>query len=143
MNETSRYTLRVAYHETDAMAVVHHSNYVKYFEEARVHFLRTRKLMAEHHPDGPLVLAVIEQWAKHFKSARFEDELEVWTQARLTKLRIEFQYAIFSHNLKSFIAQGTTELIALGPDFKPKRLPLAFPEALAHEPWDEVWPPII
>ena len=26
---------RVAYHETDALGVVHHSNHIKYFEEAR------------------------------------------------------------------------------------------------------------
>ncbi len=143
MAESARYPLRVAYHETDAMGVVHHSNHIKYFEEARVDFLRNKNLMSQHHPDGPLVFAVVELWTKYFKTARFDEELEVWTQARLNGLRIEFQYALFSRRTKTFIAQGTTQLIALGADLKPKRLPTEFTDAFASEGWDEVWPPKI
>lgn len=33
------YLHRVQYYETDAMAIVHHSNYIRWFEEARVDFL--------------------------------------------------------------------------------------------------------
>ncbi len=33
------YIHRVQYYETDQMAVVHHSNYIRWMEEARVEFL--------------------------------------------------------------------------------------------------------
>lgn len=33
------YTRKINYHETDKMGVVHHSNYIKYMEEARIDFL--------------------------------------------------------------------------------------------------------
>ncbi len=33
------YTRRVNYYETDKMGVVHHSNYIRYFEEARTSFM--------------------------------------------------------------------------------------------------------
>ena len=33
------YTHKVQYYETDQMAIVHHSNYIRWFEEARVDFL--------------------------------------------------------------------------------------------------------
>lgn len=33
-------TLRVYHHDTDAMGVVHHANYLKYFETGRTEFLR-------------------------------------------------------------------------------------------------------
>lgn len=32
--------IRVQYHETDAMGIVHHSNYVRYFETARTEMMR-------------------------------------------------------------------------------------------------------
>jgi len=35
----SDYTHKVQYYETDQMAIVHHSNYIRWFEEARVDFL--------------------------------------------------------------------------------------------------------
>ena len=33
------YTRKVAYYETDQMGIVHHSNYIRWFEEARIDFL--------------------------------------------------------------------------------------------------------
>ena len=33
------YTHKVQYYETDKMGVVHHSNYIRWMEEARVAFL--------------------------------------------------------------------------------------------------------
>lgn len=37
--ELKPYERRVQYYETDRMGIVHHSNYIKWFEEARVDFL--------------------------------------------------------------------------------------------------------
>ena len=33
------YVRKVAYHETDKMSITHHSNYVKWMEEARIAYL--------------------------------------------------------------------------------------------------------
>ena len=33
------YKRRAQYHETDQMGIIHHSNYVKWMEEARVRFI--------------------------------------------------------------------------------------------------------
>lgn len=137
----TRFDLRVAYHETDAMAVVHHSNHIKYFEEARVDFLRKNSLQWHTHPEGPLVFAVFSLSAKYLKPARFDDELQVCSQARLVGARVHFQYAIFSKTINSFIALGTTELIALDNDFRPNRLPKDLAESFKRLPWDEIWPP--
>ena len=40
MEEFTPYEHRVAYYETDQMGVVHHSNYIRWFEEARDDFVR-------------------------------------------------------------------------------------------------------
>ena len=40
MNRTP-YRRRVQYYETDQMGIVHHSNYIRWFEEARTAFLAT------------------------------------------------------------------------------------------------------
>ncbi len=33
------YERKINYYETDRMGVTHHSNYIRYFEEARVYFM--------------------------------------------------------------------------------------------------------
>ena len=137
-----KYPRRVAYHETDAMGVLHHANHVKYFEEARVEWLRARDLIAHHEPYGPYIFAVTYQDTKYFKPAGFDDSLEVWVQTKLEGAKIFFQYALWSHKLNSFIAAGSTKLVAISrEDFKPTKLPPALIAAYKNEPWDETWPP--
>lgn len=34
-----KYSRSVNYYETDQMGIVHHSNYIRYFEEARLHWM--------------------------------------------------------------------------------------------------------
>jgi acyl-CoA thioester hydrolase len=137
------YRRRVGYHETDAMAVVHHSNYAKYFEESRVEWLRARGMIEVHQPYGPLVFAVTELECKFLRPARFDDELQVWVQARLMGVRLEFRYAIWSGQQAKVICEGRTALVALTADFKPVRLPEPIRRRMAQEPWSEVWPPVV
>lgn len=132
---------RVAYHETDAMGVVHHSNHIKYFEEARVDWLRNKGMIGIHMPYGPYTFAVLELQNRYYKMARFDDELEVLVQSRLKGARILFQYALWSQRLNAFVADGTTTLIPLNQEMKPAKLPSEVVELFAKEAWDETWPP--
>lgn len=132
---------RVAYHETDAMGVVHHSNHIKYFEEARVEWLRAKGMIGIHTPYGPYTFAVLELQNRYYKMARFDDELEVWVQSRLKGAKILFQYALWSKRLEAFIADGTTTLIPLNEEMRPTKLPSEVVDIFRAEKWDEEWPP--
>ena len=44
MNRTP-YRRLVQYYETDRMGIVHHSNYIRWFEEARTDFLRNNGIV--------------------------------------------------------------------------------------------------
>ena len=35
------YTRKAQYHETDKMGIIHHSNYVKWMEEARIAYMES------------------------------------------------------------------------------------------------------
>ena len=138
------YRRRVAFHETDAMGVVHHSNHIKYFEEARVEWLRDKGLTDIHVPAGPYVFAVVDVAVQYLKSARFDDLLEVVVEARLKGVSIFFRYAIWSERLAAWIATGTTTLVPLGPDMRVKRLPADSNITFYKGEWTgeaAVWPP--
>jgi acyl-CoA thioester hydrolase len=135
------YSHRVAYHETDAMGVVHHANHLKFFEEARVAWLRDRGLMEIHQPYGPYVFAVVKAETRYLKPARFDDQLEVWVQGHLEGARIVFRYALWSVTAQQMIADGETHLVPINEKFLPAKLPPAARDVFAREPWSEVWPP--
>ena len=43
------YDHKVQYYETDGMGIVHHSNYIRWFEEARVDLLGAARLWLRPH----------------------------------------------------------------------------------------------
>lgn len=115
------FSRRVAYYETDAMGVVHHSNYVRYFEDARVDWMRTSGLIDYHAPAGDFVFAVHELNCNFRRPLRFNDLFTVSVEAHLDGVRIRLSYAITCDGRE--IADGKTVLVPLDAQFRPARLP--------------------
>lgn len=132
---------RIAFHETDAMGVVHHSNYVRIFEEARVAWLRDRELTHIHTPVGPYTFAVVHVDVRYLKSARFDDLVRVYLQGRLQGVRIQYRYAIWCDRVGAWLTEGSTELVPVDANLKVARLPKEVVEVFARDGWDETWPP--
>ena len=79
MQNASTLLHRVAFHETDAMGIVHHSNYLRYFEEARVLWLEEHDQPYTAYMERDLHFAVTRVEVDYKKSARFDDRIEVTT----------------------------------------------------------------
>ena len=47
-------SIRVRYQETDAQGIVHHANYLNYFEKARIEYLRALGIRYRDVTDGLL-----------------------------------------------------------------------------------------
>ena len=72
-----RTTFSVRYNETDQMGVVHHSNYVHYFELGRTEFMRAHGLDYAEMERRGVLLAVADVGLTYLKPARFGDALAV------------------------------------------------------------------
>jgi acyl-CoA thioester hydrolase len=131
------YLRRVAFSDTDAMGVTHHANYLRYVEEARVAWMRERRLINTHWPAADRVLAVISYRMWHMKPCSFEDQLEVKLQVRRDGLRVTFQYAVFKGSER--IAEAETKHVLVDAKLKPIRSNPELFKALENEPWTETW----
>ena len=87
--------IRVRFAETDAQGIAHHSNYVVWFEEARVAYLaRFREGYRSIQADGVEVL-VTDLAVRFVAPARFDDVLTVHARASgLRGARFRFDYAV-------------------------------------------------
>jgi acyl-CoA thioester hydrolase len=65
--------IRVRFVETDAMGIVHHSNYLPYFEEARVAFLRHIDHPYTQWRDEGLESPVLESFVQYRQPLEFDD----------------------------------------------------------------------
>lgn len=134
------YSRRVAFCDTDAMGVVHHANFVRYLEEARVAWMRERSLHEEHFPRVDVVFAVIRMQIHHEAPAFFDDLLNIRLQVRRDGLKIHFQYAIYRDLSETRIAWGETLHVPVNKELKPVRPSKKLVDHLESEAWTETWP---
>jgi acyl-CoA thioester hydrolase len=122
--------LRVRYAETDAMGVAYYANYFVWFEVARTDLLRSLGWSYREMEAEGVLLPVIEADCRYRRPARYDDELEIRTEGRLTSpVRMEFHYEVFVQGQDGIIASGRTAHAALGLNGRPCRLPARVVEA--------------
>ena len=136
-NDIFSYQHRVQFYETDSMGVVHHSNYLRFCEEARVNWAHSVGLIDYQKPESASHFAVIETRVKHIKTAFFGDLLDVHLQVRRAGLRIFFQYKIQSGQAE--IALAETIHVPLDGNLKPMRLTKEFISVMETQLWKETW----
>lgn len=115
-------TLRVRYEETDRQGVVYHGKYFEYFEVGRTEWLRARGLVYRDIEERGAFLVVAEATARYLAPARYDDVLTVRTRVTdLGRATIEFGYEVLRGGER--IALGSTRLVTVGPNGRPRRFP--------------------
>ncbi|MCD8089123.1 MAG: acyl-CoA thioesterase [Clostridiales bacterium] len=123
------YERKVNYYETDKMGVVHHANYIKYFEEARVYFLDKIGLSYKGFEETGIIMPVLSVEAAYKSSAEFDDILEVKTRlTRVTPVKAFFSYEITDKKTGRKVCTGSSAHGFLNRDFKPLNMKKEFPE---------------
>lgn len=121
---TSVSRVRVRYAETDTMGVAYYASYLVWFEVGRTDWLReTGQTYADMERAG-LRLPVVEAHCEYHRPARYDDELEVRTRARLASpARLAFDYEVIRSADAVRVASGYTVHVAVDAEGRPRRLP--------------------
>jgi acyl-CoA thioester hydrolase len=151
------YSRRIHYYETDAMAIVHHSNHLRLFEEARVGWFRERGMDQIAWIEEKQYFPLLDSAVKYMKPIYFDDEVQVKVQVKLERRRFTFQYAAFvtaegtdsrsrgfvrsRGDLPVLCATGATTHALIDKDFNiVKDLNKKILHIMEAEPWTETWP---
>lgn len=101
---------KVNFYDTDAMAVVHHSNYIRWFEIGRVEFLRQAGITLTALMDDGYVFPITEVSAKYSNSGYFDDDLIIeTTPVALTKAKMAFSYRVLRAADEKVLVTGFTQ----------------------------------
>jgi len=88
------YQHKVQYYETDKMGIVHHSNYIRWMEEARIDFLGQSGWNYKKLEDMGVISPVTAVDCKYKVSTYFDDviTIEVWIEEfKGVKLKIAYE----------------------------------------------------
>lgn len=89
------YVRRAYYYETDKMSIVHHSNYIRWFEEARIDFMRRAGLDCAMLENEGILMPVTGVEAKYKSSIFFDEEFSVRPRlVYFNGVRASFKYEI-------------------------------------------------
>ncbi|HPY82384.1 MAG: acyl-CoA thioesterase [Bacteroidales bacterium] len=96
-----KHTIRVAYSDTDKMGVVHHSNYAKYFENARWELFRSRGLSYKDIESQGFMFPVISLQSKFHTKALYDDVLTIdLTITCIKAARIYMEFTVYDAHKK-------------------------------------------
>lgn len=119
---TSQMPLTVRFCETDLMGIVHHSNYLVYFEAGRVDWLKRRGVRYEDWVAMDVHLPVVDAKLKYRKAAKFDELLIVETTCtNVSVVTVLYKYRILRGS--DVLCEGETMLACIGQNMRPKRFP--------------------
>lgn len=119
--ELKPYIRQAKYYETDQMAVIHHSNYIRWFEEARVDFLEQIGLGYDKIEAAGVYSPVLAVTCEYKSSVRFHDTVIVKAILRqFNGIKMKIEYQVLDEATKQVRATGTSEHCFVSSfDFKP------------------------
>jgi acyl-CoA thioester hydrolase len=124
---TGEISIRVRYAETDRMGLLHHANYLVYFEQARTELLRSLGLTYRDLEDQGYLLVLTKIEVRYKRPARYDDLLTIRTTVvRTTAVRIDHSYEVLRDGL--LLAEGATTLACVDREGRPQALPDALRE---------------
>jgi len=139
MNEWHETEVRVRYAETDKMGIVHHANYLIWFELGRSDFCRARGFSyLEMEEKENALMVVAESYCRYKSPAFYEDVLTVRTKvAEIKSRKIQFIYEVYRASDQVLLAVGETLHLVTDENKKVRSLPDSYKEKLLIEVSDE------
>lgn len=124
-----RYRHKVFYYETDRMGVTHHSNYIRWMEEARIDYLDKIGFNYAALEERGISSPILEVECKYKRSTTFDEEVEVRTWLKEYRgVKIVLGYRIVRIADGAVAAEGSSKNCFLNADRKPVLLRDAYPE---------------
>jgi len=115
-------TIRVRYAETDRMGLLHHANFLVYFEQGRTELLRSMGLTYKDLEDQGYLLVVTGVEVRYRGPAHYDDLLTLRTTVARTRMaRIDHRYELLRDGV--LLAEGSSTLACVDRDGRVQALP--------------------
>lgn len=124
------YQRRVRYYETDRMGVVHHSNYLRLLEDARMDWIKEHVMNYNDMEKMGIIIPAVSA-SGNFKSfLRYDDLFSIAiTLEQFTGVRMRFTYEVRNVETGELCYDGdSVHYFAMGEDYHPISVKRKFPE---------------
>lgn len=118
-----KYERKINYYETDRMGVVHHSNYIRYLEEARTEWLEVLNMPFDLLEKNKITIPVLGVNCTYKYHVTFGDTILIKTYAKeYTGVRMTIGYEVTDKKNGNIVLTGETKHCFTDRNLKPINL---------------------
>ncbi len=129
MNEIRPYERKVFYYETDRMGIVHHSNYIRWFEEARIDLLQQIGLPYDEMETRGLLIPVLGVSCRYIQAFRYGDTFSVRLKMQGFKgVKFDVTYEVYQKENGQLHATGTSQHGFVDENLAPVNIKKQYPD---------------
>lgn len=129
MIEQIPYEREVQYYETDQMQIVHHSNYIRWFEEARLAYMKQLGVNYHDMEKQGMIVPVLSASAVYRLAFRYGDTFQVHVKlTRFNGVKMELSYEVYNKITGVLHTTGESSHCFLDKEMKPFSLKKKNPE---------------
>ena len=120
---------KINYYETDRMGVVHHSNYIRFLEEARCEMLDAYQMPYSAYEKQNVMIPVLGVNCNFKQHVTFDDVIEIRPFVKdFNGVRLTMGYQITNQKTGEIVLTGETKHCFTDTSLKPIRLQKQIPE---------------
>ncbi len=125
----SEYIRTVNYYETDKMGITHHSNYIRFMEEARIDFLEKLGYPMTRLEEEGVVSPVVSVECKYKAPSTFSDMLKITVRVeKYTGVKVVFAYVGENTETGKVVFEATSTHCFVNAQGRPVSVKKNFPE---------------
>jgi acyl-CoA thioester hydrolase len=103
------YCRKTNYYETDQMGIIHHSNYIRWFEEARIDLLEQINFGYKRINECGIDFALLDVYCEYKSMVRFGDIINIHISlSELKEMRMAVDYKIINAESDEICTLGKT-----------------------------------
>ena len=123
------YIHKTQYYESDQMGVIHHSNYIRWFEEARTAYMDDRGYAYARLEQEGIVSPVLTVECEYKKMIRFGDTARIVVELeKFNGIKMVVSYKVYLDSTGELCTVGKTSHCFLNRDNKPVSMKKSNPE---------------
>ncbi|MDO5335884.1 MAG: thioesterase family protein [Eubacteriales bacterium] len=123
------YSHKAQYYETDRMGIIHHSNYIRWFEECRCFLMEQMGYSYERLEEEGIISPVLEIECQYRSMVRFGDTVDISAVIKeFNGIRLTLAYEVRNHKDGALCTTGISRHCFLGPNGRPVFMKKAKPE---------------
>jgi len=129
MTDLTPWTHRAAYYETDQMGVVHHSNYIRWFEEARDDLVRRHGIDYRQIEASGVLMPVVSVRCDYRSAAKYGELVTVLALPRFFNgIRLRYEYVSRGEDGRTLVTGSSEHCFIDAATRRPLSLKKRLPE---------------